>query len=124
MLSQVVERRRYERTPVSLAGTLICDDSLNKCAIIDLSQGGAMLSSSHAIPMDRPVRLKIDQVGVFEGRVTWRSIDHMGLSFNDWSDRSTVADEGDSPNPFREVLPNQARHRRLRRTLFRRMSTS
>ena len=124
MLSQIVERRRYERTPVSLAGTLNCDDALNSCTVLDLSQGGAMLSSSHSIPMNRSVRLKVDQVGVFVGRVSWRNKDHMGLCFIDWIDSSAVADENNSPNPFRKVLPNQARQRRLRRTLFRRMSAS
>ena len=124
MLSQLVERRRYERTPVSLAGTLICDDALNSCAVLDLSQGGAMLSSTHAIPMNHPVRLKVDQVGVFVGRVTWCNTDHMGISFIDSSDRSAVANENDSPNPFREILPNQARLRRLRQTYLRRMNAS
>ncbi len=98
MQTQPAERRRFERTPVSLAVTLISDDVMDGCAVLDFSQGGAMLSSSRAIPMNRPITLKVDQVGVFVGRVTWRNADRMGLSFVDISDRSAVPSEKGSPD--------------------------
>ena len=93
MQIQPAERRTYERMPVSLAGTLISDDVRDSCAVLDFSQGGTMLSSSRIIPMDRPVRLEVNQVGVFVGRVTWRNTDRMGLRFIDLSDRSAMAGE-------------------------------
>ena len=93
MQIQPAERRTYERSPVSLTGTLISDDVMDSCAVLDFSQGGTMLSSSQIIPMDRPVRLEVDRVGVFVGRVTWRNTDRMGLRFIDLSDRSAMAGE-------------------------------
>ncbi|MEE8140417.1 MAG: PilZ domain-containing protein [Alphaproteobacteria bacterium] len=96
MRTQSDERRTFERTPVSWPGTLIGDEVSDDCTVFDFSQGGASVTSSNVMPMNRKITLKIPRVGVFVGQVTWRNADRMGLNFNPLDDRPTQGVEKDS----------------------------
>ena len=102
MHTQFAERRRYERTAVSWPGTLAGSDVMEDCTVLDFSQGGAMVSSAHAIPMGRPITLRVPQTGVFVGRVAWHNTECMGLSFVDLGARSDEA--GDQRSPGTQLI--------------------
>ena len=98
MHTQLAERRRHERTPVSWSGTLITNDVMQDCEVRDFSQGGAMVSSADSIPMDRSITLRVPRTGVFVGQVAWRNDDRMGLSFVNVSARPEETGEQGLPD--------------------------
>ena len=63
------ERRRFVRVPVDLAGRLFVpgDGREAKCKVLDLSPGGAQITSEFMPPADTSIILYIDGFGRFEG---------------------------------------------------------
>ncbi len=81
---ETVERRKYPRTACEFAGTVIDEGAEWRFKVLDLSQGGAMLHRlSIKMSMGRPITLKVDNVGVFTGKVAWRNPKYMGMRFVD-----------------------------------------
>lgn len=81
------ERRRYDRTPVLLSGTLLVDDREIDCIIMNLSVNGAKVRCKE--PFKRGVRLlfRAHRFGDFVCDVAWQKDDRMGLAFRDSPDR-------------------------------------
>lgn len=81
------ERRRYNRMPVLLSGTLLVDDREVDCIIMNLSVNGAKVRCKE--PFERGVQLlfRAHRFGDFVCDVAWRKDDRIGLTFRDSPDR-------------------------------------
>jgi hypothetical protein len=79
-------QRAHPRIEIRLDGRLLSmDGRCNlRCVIIDLSEGGARVSSSNYDLVPRRVFLLIEKTGdIFECEVRWRRVDGIGFSFID-----------------------------------------
>ena len=77
------ERRQYQRVRVELSGRLYipADSQEARCQILDLSPGGAHVTSEFVPPADAQVILYIDQFGRFEGTVARPQDGSFGVRF-------------------------------------------
>jgi hypothetical protein len=78
------ERRRFLRVRVDLSGRLFlpAENREVRCRIVDLSPGGAQISSELIPAADTQIILYIDGFGRFEGTVARPTADSFGVSFN------------------------------------------
>jgi hypothetical protein len=78
-----VERRKYERTTLSLKGMLFDPESLSEmeCQLTDLSGGGAGLTCDHEIPAGKHMVLYIQGFGRYEGTTLLHASGKPALSF-------------------------------------------
>jgi hypothetical protein len=71
MLSRIVsDRRRHKRIAVDLAGRFMREDKQEyDCKLIDISAGGAAVTSSVVPPHGERIVASFDQIGMVEGTV-------------------------------------------------------
>lgn len=85
---KVVERRRHERLPLMLDAEVFVGDDVIGCVVFDLSPGGAKVRlTRNGIPAeDAPPEdlvLHIPPFGGFEGEISWRDDEYIGIQFFD-----------------------------------------
>jgi hypothetical protein len=86
----MVERRKHRRRPVVWRGKLEAPNTRGAaCAILNLSLGGAKLSSAATVAIGDCVKLTIDRFGTLAARVVWHEDGHMGVQFLE--EEATVA---------------------------------
>ncbi len=82
-LASFVDRQRHPRHSTMCPGELISGDRTVECTVLNISVGGAKLRLAESIETNSRVRLRINRVGEFTGRVAWRNGDTMGIEFQD-----------------------------------------
>lgn len=77
------ERRRFLRVRVDISGRLFVpsENREERCRIVDMSPGGALVACEHVPPADAPIVLYIDGFGRFEGVVARPSENSFGVHF-------------------------------------------
>ena len=77
------DRRRYRRVRIDLPGKLFVPSTSQEfaCSVVDLSPGGASVSSEMLLPIDTPVVLYANTFGRFEGVVARHDGPRLGLRF-------------------------------------------
>lgn len=78
------ERRQFLRVPVELAGRMFvpADNREAQCRVVDLSPGGAQVTSDFVPPANESVILYIDGFGRFEAVVTRPAEASFGVRFH------------------------------------------
>ena len=77
------ESRRYARTTVLWAGTLLCKEMQFECVIVNISAGGALLRVEGASACTSPVTVVNPRIGQLTGKIIWRKENELGISFDD-----------------------------------------
>lgn len=81
--------RRYGRHRVMLSAKLYSVHGETAAVLLDLSQGGAMLSASPPLP--RGCKVALSRLGLdTEGRVAWTDGNRFGIEFDEPLDDSLV----------------------------------
>ncbi|MBI5884240.1 MAG: PilZ domain-containing protein [Elusimicrobia bacterium] len=93
------ERRKFPRKPVKVSaqfqvaaalpprraprvqGQLEQDGTWHDCLIVNISPGGAKVSTDKRFGQAKNVRLRIGKFGSFGGEIVWRSDSELGLRF-------------------------------------------
>jgi len=79
--SKVRELRQSRRKKSLLPATLITDAGSSECHVLDLSRGGARVSSSVSVVDEQAVTLIVKPIGTFAGLVAWRAEGGFGVKF-------------------------------------------
>lgn len=78
-----IERRRFRRFNMSLMGRFMLEDkSEYPCRIINISAGGAAISSPIQPPIGEKVILYMDHIGRAKGNIGRSEPDHFGVAFD------------------------------------------
>ena len=77
------DRRRYRRVRIDLPGKLFVPSTSQEfaCSVVDLSPGGASVTSDEQLPIDTPVVLYANTFGRFEGVIARHDGPRLGLRF-------------------------------------------
>ena len=78
---KVRELRQSPRKKSLLPATLITDAGPSECHVLDLSRGGARVSSSVVVVEEQAVTLIVKPIGTFAGLVAWRGERGFGVKF-------------------------------------------
>ena len=76
-------RRRYRRTSSLFSGTLVVDNQVLKCLVMNLSVGGAHVRADQCLPVGVSVTLTISRFGASRGKVVWVFDKLLGIDFDD-----------------------------------------
>ena len=58
-------------------------DQIVDCVVLNISVGSTMIRVTGPVDTASPVRLRIERIGEFSGRVVWRNGTTMGIQFHD-----------------------------------------
>jgi len=75
--------RAHPRYETFYPGEFSIGDQIVDCVVLNISAGGAKLSVSEPIGDASQVRLRIERIGDFAGRLVWRDGTTMGIAFHD-----------------------------------------
>ncbi|MBI0535091.1 PilZ domain-containing protein [Roseomonas sp. KE2513] len=75
------ERRRWPRRWVHLSAQLLLGDSFVDCTIVDLSEGGAQVATSHPVPFMEAGVLKVEDGSNYRARCRWVNGTRAGFEF-------------------------------------------
>lgn len=75
--------RAHPRFETSCVGQLCFAKQKVACEVMNISAGGAGVCLAEAVELPSQVRLKIEGVGEFAGRVAWRDETRLGIQFRD-----------------------------------------
>lgn len=75
------ERRAHLRKPALWKAQLRVGLDHFPCRVFDLSLGGAGLRTDAHLLLGTKLKLVIDHIGVFKGKVAWVDDDQMGIMF-------------------------------------------
>lgn len=78
-----VDRQRHPRHSTLCPGELISGDRTVECVVLNISVGGAKIRLAEPVETNSRVRVRIERVGEFAGRVAWRNGDTLGVEFQD-----------------------------------------
>ena len=81
-----MNRRAAQRHPVSLVASLTHDGVTSPCVVVDLSLGGALIATPHALTMGRVVALEFSvstmpEPIVVDATVRWSALGGRGVQF-------------------------------------------
>ena len=82
-LAKLVDRQKHPRHSTLCSGKLVSGDEEVDCEVLNVSVGGAKIRISQPIETNAHVRVKIQRVGEFAGRVAWRNGTTLGIEFHD-----------------------------------------
>ncbi len=75
--------RAHPRYEIFCLGEFSIGDQTVDCMVLNISVGGAKISVGGPIDDASQVRLRIERIGAFAGRVVWRDGTTMGIAFHD-----------------------------------------
>ncbi len=75
--------RTHVRHETACPGTFSSKDQAVDCVVLNVSVGGAKLRLNGKIDVTAQVKLRVEQVGEFAGRVIWRNDATLGIEFNE-----------------------------------------
>lgn len=75
------ERRKYPRKPALWKAQIRVGLDHFPCRIFDMSLGGVGVRTDAHLLLGTKIKLVIDHIGVFRGKVVWVDDDRMGIEF-------------------------------------------
>ena len=75
--------RTHVRHETACPGTFSSKDQAVDCVVLNVSVGSAKLRLNGKIDVTAQVKLRVEQVGEFPGRVIWRNDATLGIEFNE-----------------------------------------
>jgi hypothetical protein len=75
--------RAHPRYEIFCLGEFSVGDQTVDCVVLNISVGGAKLRISEPIGDASQVRLRVERIGDFAGRLAWRDGTTMGIAFHD-----------------------------------------
>jgi hypothetical protein len=81
--AKLTDRQQHPRHSTQCSGKFYADDREVDCEILNISVGGAKVRLAEPVETDSEVRVRIDRVGEFAGRVAWRDGTTLGIEFHD-----------------------------------------
>ena len=75
--------RAHPRYETDCPGKLHVGDRTVDCVVLNISVGGAKIRVAGPVDTASTVRLRIERIGVFSGRVVWHKGTTMGIQFHD-----------------------------------------
>ena len=72
--------RAHLRHQMASPGKIYFEDQVVDCVVLNFSVGGAMIRMSGPIDGASQVRLRIEPIGEFAGRVAWRNAATLGIT--------------------------------------------
>ena len=83
-LAEITEKRKHERTPLSLHGRFWTDDhGEHACLLMDISPGGARVMAKETPADESPVTLMINSLGRIEGNVVRSAEGEFSVKFRE-----------------------------------------
>lgn len=77
------DRQQHPRYSTLCPGTFYVGDREVDCKVLNISAGGAKVRLAEPVEIDSQVRVQIDRVGEFSGRVAWCNGTTLGIEFHD-----------------------------------------
>ena len=77
------DKQKHPRYQTLCPGKLYAGDRVVDCDVLNLSIGGAKIRLAEPVETASQVRLRIERVGEFSGRVAWQDGATLGIEFHD-----------------------------------------
>lgn len=77
------DRHKHPRHETLCTGTVFVGEQAMECDVLNISTGGAKIRLPEMVETDSTLRIRIDRVGEFTGRVAWRNGSTCGVEFHD-----------------------------------------
>jgi hypothetical protein len=81
--AKLSDRQQHPRHSTQCAGKFYAGDREMDCEILNISVGGAKVRLAEPVETKSEVRVRIDRVGEFSGRVAWCKGTTLGIEFHD-----------------------------------------
>ncbi len=75
------DKQKHPRHQTFCPGKLYAGDRVVDCEVLNISVGGAKIRLAEPVEVASQVRLRIERVGEFSGRVAWRDGTILGIEF-------------------------------------------
>ncbi len=75
------DKQKHPRHQTFCPGKLYAGDRVGDCEVLNISVGGAKIRLAEPVEVASQVRLRIERVGEFSGRVAWRDGTILGIEF-------------------------------------------
>jgi len=75
------DHRQYPRSSVLMAGRLLCDGQWSSCQVVNISAGGARLTTQGACAPGQELILELAACGRYPGVAVWARGGEVGLKF-------------------------------------------
>ncbi len=79
----LTDQQKHPRHQTLCSGTFYVGEKGVDCQILDISVGGAKVRLSEPVEPETQIRLKIEHIGEFSGRVAWRNGTTLGIEFHE-----------------------------------------
>lgn len=77
-----MNKPQHVRYPTFARGKVLAGGQEVDCDMLNISLGGAKLRLAKPVEADADIRVQIDEVGEFTGRVVWRNGENVGVKFH------------------------------------------
>ncbi len=81
--ANLTDQQKHPRHQTLCSGRFYVGEHGVDCQVLDISVGGAKVRLSEPVEPETQIRLKIETVGEFSGRVAWRNGATLGVEFHE-----------------------------------------